>query len=40
MTDARTTFRIPVDRLVARCDSASLPFKTTAEVEPLEGVLG
>ncbi|MSQ61497.1 MAG: ATP-binding protein [Dehalococcoidia bacterium] len=40
MTDARTTFRIPAEKLVARCDPASLPFQTTADVEPLEGVLG
>ena len=40
MTDARTRLRVPVDQLLAPCDPATLPFKTTAEVEPLEGVLG
>ena len=31
MTDARTRLRVPVDQLLAPCDPATLPFKTTAE---------
>ncbi len=32
--------KIPVDRLRWRCDPALFPFKTTDEIEPLDGILG
>ncbi|MBN2224388.1 MAG: AAA family ATPase [Deltaproteobacteria bacterium] len=36
-TDSR---KVPVQRLRWRCDPALFPFKTTEEIEPLEGILG
>lgn len=34
------SYAIPCDALRWRCDPDSLPFKTTAEVEPVKGVVG
>ncbi len=40
-TRERTTrFRVPVERLRRRLDPATLPFQTTAEVEPIAGTVG
>ncbi len=35
-----TRFRVPVERLRRRLDPATLPFQTTAEVEPIAGTVG
>lgn len=35
-----TQLRVPVDRLRRRLDPATLPFQTTAEVEPIAGTVG
>jgi hypothetical protein len=32
--------KVSVDRLRWRCDPSLFPFKTTDEIEPLEGILG
>ncbi len=32
--------RVPLERLRWRCDPALFPFKTTEEIEPLDGILG
>jgi hypothetical protein len=35
-----TQLRVPVERLRRRLDPATLPFQTTAEVEPIAGTVG
>lgn len=40
MSDLRTTRRVEVDRLTARCDPADLPFKSTQDLHPLDAVFG
>lgn len=40
MSDLRTTRRVDVDRLTARCNPADLPFKSTEDIHPLDAVFG
>src|SRR5205807_1877117 len=40
MSELRDARRVDAERLVARCDPASMPFATTAEVHPLDAVFG
>jgi predicted ATP-dependent protease len=39
MSDANSR-KVPIERLRWRCDPALFPFKTTEEIEPLDGILG
>ncbi|MGE0134145.1 MAG: Lon protease family protein [Dehalococcoidia bacterium] len=40
MTDLRTTRRVEIERLTARCDPADLPFHSTQDIHPLDAVFG
>jgi predicted ATP-dependent protease len=40
MSDAFTALEVPIEKLRWRCDPSSLPFETTDDLTPLEGMLG
>jgi len=40
MSDAPTVFEVPIEKLRWRCEPSSLPFETTNDLTPLEGMLG
>ncbi len=40
MSDALTVPEVPIEKLRWRCDPSCLPFETTDELTPLEGMLG
>lgn len=40
MSDLRSERLVPVDRLTARCDPASLPFQSTNDLHPLQAIFG
>ncbi len=40
MSDAFTVHKVPLEKLRWRCDPSSLPFETTNDLKPLEGMLG
>jgi ATP-dependent Lon protease len=40
MSDVFTAFEVPIEKLRWRCDPSSLPFETTDDLTPLEGMLG
>jgi lon-related putative ATP-dependent protease len=40
MSDALTVPEVPIEKLRWRCDPSSLPFETTDDLTPLEGMLG
>ncbi len=40
MSELRTTLRVDVEQLTARCEASDLPFASTRDLHPIEAVFG